>query len=52
MLKSCNVSHPRVVIKVDIPTVGIKNWTATFGDQSEEFIPGGYNQKLNPFLNY
>jgi hypothetical protein len=40
MLKSCDVSHPKVVIKVDIPTLGIKNWTATFGDQSEEVITG------------
>ena len=40
VLKSCDVSHPRVLIKADIPTVGIQNWTATFGDQSEELIPG------------
>jgi hypothetical protein len=40
MLKSCDVSHPKVVIKADIPTLGIKNWTAIFGDQSEEVITG------------
>lgn len=38
-IKSCD-AKPSVVISANIPSSGIKNWSATFEDQTEHVIPG------------